>query len=191
MSHIEPNYVLPSVFMSLFPSSAGFVVCIEDINVDGEKESQSIPYFSEHLHRTCLKYSTYGKALYVLYLIVQRILNKRHAHSAEFLESFLLIEQDSRMDLFEEGENDICSGGHFHHFRNKGQNGNLVMFNDQNTRRLILCRFWTSRRPGVCIKRKCIDLEHKEHGFNEVIWSASNHKKRAKLIGFSSDSEIT
>ncbi|MED6108664.1 hypothetical protein PIB30_026231 [Stylosanthes scabra] len=75
--------------------------------------------------------------------------------------------------------------------RDKGHNGNLVMFKNQNTRRLTLCRFWTSRRPMVHIKRKCIDLGHKEHGFHEVTWSASNHKKSVKLIGFSSDSEIT
>ncbi|MED6218869.1 hypothetical protein PIB30_030531 [Stylosanthes scabra] len=116
-----------------------FAVCIEDVNVE-EKESQPIAYFREHLHRTCLKYSTYGKALYVLHLIVQGILNKRHAQSAELLESFPLIEQDSRTNLFEEGENDTCSGGHFRHIRYKGHNGNLVMFKDHNTRRLTLCR---------------------------------------------------
>ncbi|MED6219931.1 hypothetical protein PIB30_040387 [Stylosanthes scabra] len=119
------------------------------------------------------------------------ILNKRHAQSTELLESFPSIEQDSRTNLFEEEENDTCSRGHFRHFSHKGQNGNLVMFEDQNTRRITLYRFWTSRRPRVRIKRKCIDLEHKEHGFHQVTWSASNHKKRAKLIGFSSDSEIT
>ncbi|MED6224673.1 hypothetical protein PIB30_086343 [Stylosanthes scabra] len=86
-------------------SSEGLV---EYINVDGEKESQPIAYFSEHLHGMCLRYSTYGKAVYVLHLIVQGILNKRHAQSVEFLESFPLIEQDSRTDLFDEGENDTC-----------------------------------------------------------------------------------
>ncbi|MED6112289.1 hypothetical protein PIB30_060351 [Stylosanthes scabra] len=67
----------------------------------------------------------------------------------------------------------------------KGYNGNLVMFKDQNTRRLTLCRFWTSRRSRVHIKRKCIDLGRKEHGFHEVTWSASNLKQSAKLNGFS------
>ncbi|MED6123218.1 hypothetical protein PIB30_047043 [Stylosanthes scabra] len=86
---------------------------------------------------------------------------------------------------------DTCSGGHFRHIRDKGQNGYLIMFKDQNTRRITLCRFWTSRRSRVRLKRKCIDLGPKDHGFHEVTWSASNHKKSAKLIGFSSDSEIT
>ncbi|MED6163913.1 hypothetical protein PIB30_084692 [Stylosanthes scabra] len=157
MSHIEPNPNQPSVSIPLFPSSTDFVPCIEDINVGGEKESQPVAYFSEHLHGMRLKYSTYGKAIYVLHLIIQGILNKRNAQSTD----------------------------------HKGQNGNLVMFKDQNTRRITLYRFWTSRRPRVRIKRKCIDLEHKEYGFHQVTWSASNHKKRAKLIGFSSDSEIT
>ncbi|MED6106045.1 hypothetical protein PIB30_000828 [Stylosanthes scabra] len=176
------------------PSSKGlgcFVLCIEDVNVDGEKESQPIVYFREHLNRTCLKYSTYGKALDVLHLIDQGILNKRHAQSAELLESFPLVEQDSRTNLFEEGENDTCSGGHFRHVRDKGQNENLLMFKDQNTRIITLCRFWTSRRPMVRLKRKCIDLKCKEHGFHKVTWNASNHMKSAKLIGFSLDSEIT
>ncbi|MED6219591.1 hypothetical protein PIB30_037125 [Stylosanthes scabra] len=62
---------------------------------------------------------------------------------------------------------------------------------DQNTRRIILCRFWTSRRPRVRLKRKCINLGCKDHGFHEVTLSESNHKKSTKLIGFSSDSEIT
>ncbi|MED6181894.1 hypothetical protein PIB30_023563 [Stylosanthes scabra] len=170
---------------------SGFVLCFEDDNVDGEKENQPIACFKEHLHRMCLKYSTYGNTLYVLHLIVQGILNKRHAQSAELLESFPLIEQDLRTNLFEEGENDTCSGGHFCHVRDKRQNENLVRFKDQNTRRITLCEFWISRRPRVRLKRKCIDLGRKEHSFHEVTWSASNHKKSAKLIGFSSDSEIT
>lgn len=49
------------------------------------------------------------------------------------------LKQDSRMNLFEEGENDTWSGGHFHHFRDNGQNGNLVTFKDLNTRRIIPC----------------------------------------------------
>ncbi|MED6125828.1 hypothetical protein PIB30_072316, partial [Stylosanthes scabra] len=109
---------------------------------------------------------------------IQGILNKQHAQSTELLESCSLIKQDSRTNLFEEGENDTCSGGHFCHFRHKGQIDNIVMFKDQNSRRITLYRFWTSRRPRIRIKRKCIDLEHKEHGFHEVTWSASNHKKR-------------
>ncbi|MED6219584.1 hypothetical protein PIB30_037118 [Stylosanthes scabra] len=60
-----------------------------------------------------------------------------------------------------------------------------------NTTRITLCEFWTSRRPMVRLKRKCIDLECKEHGFHEVTWSTSNQKKSAKLIGFSSGSKIT
>ncbi|MED6197252.1 hypothetical protein PIB30_054936 [Stylosanthes scabra] len=149
--------------------SDGFVVCTKDINVNREKESQSIPYLSEFLHRTCLKYPTYGKALYVLHLIVQGILNKRHAQSTELLESCSLIKQDSRTNLFEEGENDTCSGGHFRHFRHKEQNDNIVVFKDQNTRRITLYRFWTSRRLRIRIKRKCIDLEHKEHASMKLL----------------------
>ncbi|RYR14428.1 hypothetical protein Ahy_B04g070983 [Arachis hypogaea] len=48
--------------------------------------------------------------------------------------------QDSRTNLFEEGENDTWSGGHFCLLRVKGQNGNLVTFKDMNTRRIIPCQ---------------------------------------------------
>ncbi|MED6197922.1 hypothetical protein PIB30_061417 [Stylosanthes scabra] len=85
---------------------------------------------------------------------------------------------------------DTCSGGHFRQVRDKGQNENLLMFKDQNTRRITLCRFWTSRRPRVRLKRKCIDLGCKEHGFHKVTWSANNHKKSAKLIGFILNGEV-
>ncbi|RYQ96116.1 hypothetical protein Ahy_B08g091657 [Arachis hypogaea] len=57
--------------------------------------------------------------------------------------------QDSRTNLFEEGENDTWSRGHFCHLRVKGQNGNLVTFKDLNTRRIIPCWSWRSRRPRV------------------------------------------
>ncbi|RYR34331.1 hypothetical protein Ahy_A10g049139 isoform A [Arachis hypogaea] len=73
--------------------------------------------------------------------------------------------QDSRMNLFEEGENDTWLGGHFCHLRAKGRNGNLVIFKDLNTRRIVLCQSWTSRRPRVRLKNSGAEraTTHKAH----------------------------
>ncbi|RYQ96097.1 hypothetical protein Ahy_B08g091629 [Arachis hypogaea] len=76
-----------------------------------------------------------------------------------------LLIQDSRMNLYEEAEDDTWSGGHFRHFRVKRQNANLVTFKDLNIRRIIPCRSWTLSRPRVCLKNSGAEMAttHKAH----------------------------
>ncbi|RYQ91036.1 hypothetical protein Ahy_B09g096907 [Arachis hypogaea] len=73
--------------------------------------------------------------------------------------------QDSRTNLFEEGENDMWSGGHFRNLRAKGWNDNLVIFKDLNSRRIVPCQSWTSGRPRVRLKNSGAERArtHKAH----------------------------
>ncbi|RYR58567.1 hypothetical protein Ahy_A05g024401 [Arachis hypogaea] len=73
--------------------------------------------------------------------------------------------QDLRTNLFEEGENDTWLGGHFSHLRAKGRNDNLAIFKDLNSRTIVPCQSWTSRRPRFRLKNSDAERTtiHKAH----------------------------
>ncbi|RYR19875.1 hypothetical protein Ahy_B03g064781 [Arachis hypogaea] len=101
-----------------------------DINMDEKKESQ-IAHFGQDGE------SIVGKIELAHMKDIATIQWVEKSHQT-MREAERLI-QDLRTNLFEEGENDTWSGGHFCHLRAKGWNDNLVIFKDLNSRRILPC----------------------------------------------------
>ncbi|RYR20059.1 hypothetical protein Ahy_B03g065143 [Arachis hypogaea] len=152
VSHTS-NHEIPSIFISTFPSFVDSLINYRGIKMD-EKKGRQIAHLGQDGERMVGKIELTKDIATIQWVEESHqtmVFKPRDWVWISWRDEEHLI-QDSRTNLFEEGENDTWSGGHFRHLRVKGQNGNLVTFKYLNTRRIIPCRSWTSRRPRVRLK---------------------------------------